>query len=84
MAVFSVLDLNGSDSSVAFLSGNGLVTNNGATPSNLIVGSDIAGVPSTTFFGTLKDGNSPLTLIVTAGGEIDLQVPTPIAEALTS
>jgi fibronectin-binding autotransporter adhesin len=72
MAVFSVLDLNGFHSSVAFLSGNGIVTNNGTAPSNLTLGSNIVGVPSTTFFGTLKDGNSPLALIVTAGGQIDL------------
>jgi fibronectin-binding autotransporter adhesin len=67
MTVFSVLDLNGFDNTVAFLAGNGIVTNSGASLANLTVGTNIAGAPSTTFDGTLKDGASALQLTVTTG-----------------
>jgi fibronectin-binding autotransporter adhesin len=48
------------------------VTNNGASLANLTVGSNIAGAPSTAFFGTLKDGHHPLQLTLTSGGDINL------------
>ena len=66
MTVFSVLDLNGFDNTVAFLAGNGIVTNSGANLANLTVGTNIAGAPSTTFDGTLENGaTKPLQLTVT-------------------
>jgi fibronectin-binding autotransporter adhesin len=68
MTVFSVLDLNGFDNTVAFLEGNGTVTNKGANLASLTVGTDIAGAPSSIFDGTLKDGMaSALRLTVTTG-----------------
>ena len=65
----STLDLNGFDSTVVFLSGDGVVTNNGATAATLTVGSNITDTQST-FTGTLADGTSPLTLIVKNDGQI--------------
>jgi fibronectin-binding autotransporter adhesin len=70
MTVISVLDLNGFDSTVAFLSGSGTVTNSSATPADLTLGTSIAGAPSTTFFGTLT---GPLQLTVSAGVQLSLQ-----------
>jgi autotransporter-associated beta strand protein len=65
MTVFSVLDLNGFNNTVAFLAGNGIVTNLGTSLADLTVGTDIVGAPSTTFDGTLEDGASALQLTVT-------------------
>jgi fibronectin-binding autotransporter adhesin len=65
LEVFAIADLNGFNSTVAALGGNGTITNNGLNPVTLTVQGLSSSDPSTDFFGTLADGVSKIELTVT-------------------
>src|SRR5208283_1657969 len=67
--VNSILDLNSNSNTVASLTGNGTVTNNGANPATLTVGGNNT---STTFSGILIDGSSSLGITKTGIGSFIL------------
>ncbi len=65
----ATLDLNGFNSTIAALSGNGNLINSGGAPAALTFGSNNA---STTFSGTIQDGTSAFGLIKTGSGTFTL------------
>jgi autotransporter-associated beta strand protein len=67
--VNSILDLNGFNSTIGSLSGNGTVLNNGSTTAGLTIGNNNA---TTTFAGVLKDGTSILQLTKSGSGTLIL------------
>ena len=67
--VNSTLDLNGFSNAIGSLAGSGIVSNNGGAVATLSAGSDGA---STTFSGTLQNGNSTLALTKSGNGTLIL------------
>jgi fibronectin-binding autotransporter adhesin len=67
----ATLDINGFPTSVANLDGAGTVTNNGAVPATLFVGSTV----DTTFSGVLQDGASQLALDKQGAATLTLSGP---------
>ncbi len=67
----ATLDINGFPTSVANLAGAGTVTNNGAVPATLFVGSTV----DTTFSGVLQDGVSQLGLDKQGAATLTLSGP---------
>jgi autotransporter-associated beta strand protein len=65
----ATLDLDGSSGSVGSLAGGGTVTNNGGATASLTAGADNA---STSFSGTIKDGNHATGLVKTGSGTLTL------------
>jgi autotransporter-associated beta strand protein/probable HAF family extracellular repeat protein len=66
---FSLLDLQGVDHSIGSLVWGGTVTNSGASPATLTVGSDNT---DTTFNGSIQDGNSATALTKIGTGTLTL------------
>ena len=65
----AALDLGGTTQTIGSLSGSGTVTNSGSRLATLAAGGNNT---STTFSGTLQDGNAPLALVKTGSGTMTL------------
>jgi autotransporter-associated beta strand protein len=69
VAVAATLDLNGFNGNINGLTGSGTVTNSGASPSNLNLGSNAA---TSTFSGTIANSGGALSLIKNGVGTLTL------------
>jgi fibronectin-binding autotransporter adhesin len=72
LAVFATVDLNGFNSTVANLEGNGFISNTRANPVTLTIEALSPRDPSTNFFGSLDDTSGPIELTVTGPAGLTL------------